>query len=445
MSEKQWLGWLGQVPADESGEATRLVRSGVFFWVFLLAGLLIWGALAPIQGAVISSGTIKIDLNRRTVQHLEGGIIKEILVREGSRVEKGQSLIMLEDISTSSQLSILNDRLFSNKLKEARLQAQRKKAKELSFPVEIANKSDAKSKRALASEVELFNSKRKSLMDQIELLTFEIKQTQRGLRGANQQMGAIQTGIGFVKKQLESTRKLREKGYVEDSKIWEQERLLAEKKEKIGSLLSQQATARISITDTKLKIITLENNYVQEADDQLREIEKELSETQELLRPAKYAFDRAEVVAPLAGQVINIKVNTIGGVIHPGEDILEIVPDVKELVIEAKLKTSDIDSVTTGQKANIQLLAYSSRKTPMLLGKVIYISEDAIEDTVERGVFHYLCHIKVDKESLSELPAEILLLPGMPITAFIQTRAKTFIDYVLEPIISHARRALKEE
>ena len=115
------------------------------------------------------------------------------------------------------------------------------------------------------------------------------------------------------------------------------------------------------------------------------------------------------------------------------------------MVIEAKLKTSDIDSVTTGQAANIQLLAYSSRKTPMLKGQVIYISEDVIEDTIKRGDFHYLCHIKVDEESLSELPAEILLLPGMPITAFIQTRAKTFIDFVLEPIISHARRALKEE
>jgi HlyD family secretion protein/epimerase transport system membrane fusion protein len=439
------LGKLAQVPADESGEATRLVRSGLFFWVLLFVGFLIWGSLAPIQGAVISSGTIKIDLNRRTVQHLEGGIIKEILVREGSRVEKGQSLITLEDISTSSQLAILSDRLFSNKVKEVRLNAQKRKRKNLNFPEEIASKSDSKSKKTLASEVELFNSKRKSLIDQIKLLKFEIKQTQRGLEGGAQQMMAIKSGIGFVRKQLESTRKLRAKGYVEDSKIWEQERLLAEKKEKIGSLLAQQATARISITDTKLKIITLENNYIQEADDQLKETERELLEIRELLRPAKYAFDRAAVVAPLSGQVINIKVNTIGGIIHPGEDILEIVPDIKELIIEAKLKTSDIDSVITGQLANIQLLAYSSRKTPMLTGKVVYISEDVIEDTIERGAFYYLCHIKVSEESLSELPAETLLLPGMPITAFIQTRAKTFIDFVLEPIISHARRALKED
>ena len=445
MSGKRWLGWLGDVPADESGESTRLVRSGVFFWILLFVGFLVWGSLAPIQGAIISSGTIKIDVNRRTVQHLEGGIIKEILVREGSRVEKGQSLITLEDISTSSQLSILKDRLFSYQVKEVRLIAQKRKAKKLSFPEEMTVKSDAQSKKVLASETELFNSKRKSLMDQIKLLKFEIKQTENGLDGGRQQMNAIKTGISFVKKQLESTRKLRAKGYVEDSKIWEQERLLAEKNEKIGSLLAQQATAKISITDTKLKIITLENNYIQEADDQLKEIENVLLETQELLRPAKYAFERAEVVAPLSGQVINIKVNTMGGVIRPGEDLLEIVPDIKELVIEAKLKTSDIDSVTTGQMANIQLLAYSSRKTPMLTGKVIYISEDAIEDTVERGSFHYLCHIKVDKESLATLPAETLLLPGMPITAFIQTRAKTFIDFVLEPIISHARRALKEE
>lgn len=439
------LNTLPQVSADTSGESTRLVRSGLFFGVLLLLGLLLWGLLAPIHGAVVTAGTIKIDLNRKTLQHLEGGIIKEILVREGSRVEKGQTLLIFEDISTRSQFSILKDRLFANQVKDARLQAQKRNSESISFPAEILESSDSKFKKIISNEKELFNSKRKSLQDQVQLLNFEILQTETGLKGSNQEMQAIKAGIGFIKKQLKSRKKLKKKGYVEDSKIWEQEQVLAEKRERIGSLLAQQANSQIKITETELKIITLENSYIQESDDELKETQKEFYEIQELLRPAKHAFERSEVIAPLSGQVINIKVNTVGGVVRPGEDLLEIVPNKKELIIAAKLETSDIDSVQLNQLANIQLLAYSSRKTPMLTGNVSYISEDVIEDTVNQGVFYYLCHIKVDEESLSNLSKDTLLLPGMPITAFIQTRARTFIDFILEPLISHSRKALREE
>jgi HlyD family type I secretion membrane fusion protein len=445
MSIKQLLEHLPQVSIDSSGESTRLVRSGLLFGVLLFLGLFLWGILAPIRGAVVTSGTIKIDLNRKTLQHLEGGIIKKILVREGSRVEKGQTLLILEDISTRSQFSILKDRLFINQVKEARLQAQKRNFDTIIFPQEITETTDQKFKNILANEIELFNSKRKSFADQVKLLKFEIIQTENGLKGSHQEMEAIKTGIGYIKKQLRSRQALKKKGYVEDSKIWEQKQLLAEKREKIGSLLSEQATERNKITQTQLKIITLENDIIQESDDQLKETQNELLEIQELLRPAKYAVERTEVIAPLSGQVINIKVNTVGGVVRAGEDLLEIVPTKKELIIEAKLETSDIDSVTINQQANIQLLAYSSRKTPMLTGKVIYISEDVIEDVIEPGKYYYLCHIKVDEDSLVELPDQTLLLPGMPITAFIQTRARTFIDFILEPLISHSRKALRED
>lgn len=434
-----------EISIDKTGESTRLIRAGMLFGVLLFVAFLLWGMLAPIHGAVITSGIIKIDLNRKTLQHLEGGIIKEIRVREGSQVEKGETLLVLEDVSTRSQFYILKDRLFANRVKQARLEAQKKNTARITFPEDIAQIENVKLKKVVNQEIELFNSKRKSFLDQVKLLNMEIVEIENGLEGSDQEMEAIKTGIKFINKQLKSRLRLKKKGYVEDSKIWEQEQLLAEKKEKIGSLLSQQATAKNRITETQLKIITLENNYAQEADDQLKDAQKELLEIQELIEPAKHAFERSEVIAPLTGQVMNIKVNTVGGVVRPGEDLLEIVPDKKELIIEARLETSDIDSIYLHQLAHIQLLAYSSRKTPLLTGKVSYISEDVIEDTKQDGGYYYLCHIKVDQASLDELSDEILLLPGMPITAFIQTRARTFLDFVLEPIISHSRMALREE
>lgn len=445
MASKKLLRKLPEITIDNSGESTRLVRSGLFFGVLLFVIFLIWSALAPIHGAVVTSGIIKIDLNRKTLQHLEGGIIKEILIREGSRVEKGQTLLVLEDILTSSQFYILKDRNATSLAKEARLQAQRKNASTIIFPEELTDRHDRKITKIISAETELFNSKAKSIKDQVELLTFEITQTELELEGLEKQMEAIKAGIGYIKKQVQASRALKKKGYVEDSKIWEQLRLLSEKREKIGSLLAEKAIAQAKITNTRLRIITLENTYIQEADDELKETQKELREIQELLRPAKYAFERSAVIAPLAGQVINLKVNTVGGVVQPGAELMELVPYKKELIIEAKIETSDIDSVHLDQRTNIQLLAYSSRRTPMLTGKIIYISEDVIEDTADPGVYYYLSHIKVDASSLAGLSDDILLFPGMPITAFIQTRPRTFIDFVLEPIITHARRSLREE
>jgi len=434
-----------QIDIDPTGESTRLVRSGLYGGILLLVIFFIWAATAPIHGAVVTSGAIKIELNSKTIQHLEGGIIKKILVREGSQVKKGQALLIMEDISTSSQLYILTDRLHASKAKEARLQAQQKNAKKLVFSEELMNSGDQNTEKILSAETELFNSKRKNFIDQIRLLKFEITQIDMELRGLSKELDAIKAGIGYIKKQLSASSSLKKKGFITESDIWTLQRTLSEKRERIGSILAEKAVSQSKTTNIQLKIITLENNYRQEADDQLKETQQELREIIELLRPAKHAFERREVIAPLAGQVINIKINTIGGVVRPGEELMELVPNKKDLIIEGKLATRDIDSVHLNQLAYIQLLAYSSRKTPMLTGKVTYISEDVIEDSIDKGVYYYLCHIKVDGSALDGLSDDILLLPGMPITAFIQTRARTFINFILEPIITHARRGLREE
>lgn len=445
MDVKLVLQRLPEIAIDKSGDSTRLVRSGLFFGVLLFIIALLWGSFAPIQGAVIASGSIKIDLNRKTLQHLEGGIVKEILVREGSRVKKGQTLLILEDVSTRSEYFILKDRYYGTKAKEARLLAQKKNSDTFIVPKEFSDSKEEKIKRILSNEKDLFYSKLKSFKDQVNLLTFEITQTELELKGLGKESEAIKAGIGYIKKQLRASKSLKKKGYIEDSIIWEQERLLAEKREKTGSLIAQVAVAQAKITNTKLRIITLENDYTQEADDQLKEAQKELFEIQQLLRPAQYAFERSEVVAPLAGQVINLKVNTVGGVVRPGEELMELVPNKKELIIEAKIETSDIDSVHLDQATNIQLLAYSSRKTPLLTGKINYISDDVIEDSINKGIYYYLCHIRVDDAAIARLSDDIILFPGMPITAFIQTRSKTFIDFILEPLISSTRKALRED
>lgn len=437
--------FLPTIAIDLSGESTAIIRSGIFYGVLLFSGFLLWGLIAPINGAVVTNGIIKIDFNRKKIQHFEGGIIKEINVREGSFVKKGDALVVLEDIKSSSQVNILTDRLHAAIAKEARLLAQKKNAKNIAFPKELSSRNDEKIKSLLQNEIELFNSKRKSNLDQIQLLNQEISQTNEQIEGLDSEGEAIKSSIGYMKKIVAASKNLQRKGYGEQSKIWEKESLLAEKRERLGSLKAGVAVASAKITETQLRIITQENIYTQEADDQLKDLQKELLEVKELLRPAQYAFERSVVVAPLDGQVINLQVNTIGGVVRPSADLMEIIPQKNELIIEAKISTHDIDSVHVDQQAYIQLSAYNSRTTPLVEGIVTYIAGDVVEDASKSGVFYYLCYIQGKVESLNQLPENIVLYPGMPITAFIQTRARTFIDFILEPIVDNMRRALREE
>lgn len=443
-SEKRPSHFLPSISIDLSGESTRIIRRGLFFGVMLFVGFLVWGTTAPINGAVITSGVIKIDFNRKIIQHLEGGIIKKIVVREGSFVKKGEPLLILEDVNTSAQVNILKDRSQSAIAKEARLIAQKKYAKKIIFPEKLLTNTDLKIKNLLKNETELFNSKRKSYLDQTALLRQEIGQTRNQIKGLEKEVEAIKASIGYIKKSLEASKRLQSKGYGEQSKIWEKESQLAEKRERLGAQQAEKSVAHSKIIETRLRIITLENTYAQDADDQLKELQKELLEIQELLRPAQYAFDRTVVMAPLDGQVINLQVNTVGGVIGAGADLMEIIPRNNDLIIEAKINTSDIDSVHPEQAAHIQLSAYNRRTTPLLKGKVTYISGDVIEDVINRGEYYYLCHIQASEKSLKELPENIILYPGMPITAFIQTRARTFIDFILEPIMDNMRRSLRE-
>ncbi len=435
--------FLPSITIDQSGESTRIIRNGLLYGVFLLIGLFIWSATAPISGAVITNGVIKIDFNRKTIQHLEGGIIREINVREGSLVKKGDPLIVLEDIKTSSQLNILNDRMRAAQAKEARLFAQKRNANKILFPQNLLDSKDPKIITLLNNETELFRSKRKNYLDQIHLLNTEIKQAESQIASLEQEIEAIKTSIGYIKKRLAVSKNLQRKGYGEQSKIWDQEQLLAEKRERLNAKRAEISGTESKITETQLRIITQKNSYTQEADDQLKELQKELLEIQELLRPAQSAFERSVVIAPLDGQVINLQVNTIGGVIRSGEDLMEIIPKKNELIIEAKINTSDISDVHVNQETYIQLSAYNSRTTPLLKGKITYIAGDVIEDKINRGQFYYLCYIQGDTEALKKLPENIILYPGMPITAYIQTRSRTFIDFILEPIIDNMRRSLR--
>jgi epimerase transport system membrane fusion protein len=428
---------------DESGEATRIVRVGMFIVVVFIGGFLAWGALAPISGAVIAEGIVKVDSKRKTIQHLEGGVVKEILVHEGEYVEEGQTLVVLQDAEVRSKLIILQDQLNAELAKEARLLAEKKFADIIEFPRELADSKDVKVREMLGNEKALFLAKRKSIDEEMAIIRSEIGHARQEEASIRSQIDAALENIRYKQERVAAGEALAAKQYLEKNQFLQLKEELAEKRGHLSEMQAQLALVRQRQGELDLRIISLRNEYTKKADDELKDAKKMIYELQEKIRPAELSLDRFRVAAPTSGQVIDLKVSTIGGVVRPGDPLMDLVPKQQELITEVRVKTKDIAKVHVNQRADLQLLAYNPRSVPHIDGTVVYVSGDALEDKANSAMpYYYLAHIRVDGKSLEHLPG-VQLAPGMPITAYIQTKPRTFLDMLLKPFEDAIGRGLR--
>lgn len=436
---------LFSIPVDATGESTRLVRWSAFVVLVLFGGAVAWGALAPISGAVVAGGIIKVDTNRKSVQHLEGGIIREILVREGERVEAGQPLILLEDTDRSADLNILSDTLHAHLAKEARLVAEASLSDAVDFPDELRQETSDKTQALIRNELALFQARRKTLLDQIELTEDEISHADEAVHNLQGQIASTQNGLALIGQQLAAAEKLVEKRAIDKNSILELKRKVADQNESLWEQKAELALRRQSVAGLKLRIVNLKNDYANAAEDELKENRQQIFETRERIRPVLDALQRKTIRAAIAGQVINLRATTVGGVIKPGETVAEIVPASRDLVFEVHIKPADSDSVYVGQSAMVQFSAYNQRTTPMVAGRLSYVSGDALtDDTGSDRQPYFLAHVVSDPEALQRL-GDRPLSPGMPVIAYVQTEPRTFFEYLFSPITSGLRQALVED
>lgn len=432
------------IPIDRSGESTRLVRSAMFVLVFFLGGAAAWASLAPISGAVVADGVVKIDTNTKSVQHLEGGIIREILVKEGEQVDVGQPLITLEDTDASSGLNILTDALNAQLAKEARLVAEASLRESITLPAELMNDPSPNTRTMVHNETALFKAKRKMLLDQIALIDDEVVHLGDAVKSLQSQIDATEEGLRYVEEQLQAGEQLIAKRALDNNSLLELKRKLMQERQSLWAQKADLAERRQSMAALKLQIVNLENDYSKTAEDDLKDTRQLIFEAREKIRPVQDSLQRKTIRSPLAGQVINLQATTIGGVIKPGETVLEIVPKSRDLIFQVKVKPKDSDSVHVGQVAKIQLSAFNQRTTPMVDGTLTYVSGDAITPQDTRDAPYYLAHITGDVESL-KLLQDRPLTPGMPVVAYLQTEPRTFFEYILSPVTSGMRRALVED
>jgi membrane fusion protein, type I secretion system len=420
---------------SELHEIKRIVRTGLLVIAGAVIAFAVWAFYAPLSGAVIAPGYVKVDLNRKVVQHQEGGIVRAIKVRDGDRVNQGQELVLLDDVRIDAQLDLLRTQLEAERAKMARLEAERAFAPRPNFPKDLQKQEFIKREEAL------FRARREALDTQIEVLKRQIKESVEEASALAQQIAAEERALKLQKEELAANERLLEQGYVQKTRLLTLQRAVAEYEARHGERRAELSKARQRASELEFRILAMRNTYMQTATDELKESTSKLFDLEDRIRPSRDASERQKIAAPISGEVVGLRVFTAGSVIGPREVLMEIVPQEKRLIVEARIRPEDINHVRPGSGADIRLTAYQSRTTPLVPGSVTYVSGDRLVEQ-QTGQPYYVVHIDVPEKALGA--ANLKLQAGMPAEVFLRTDTRTALDYLLAPVTAYLRRAMRE-
>jgi HlyD family secretion protein len=434
---------------DSLPRSTRLPTiGGILVMAVMLMGFGVWGNTAPIAGAVVASGVFVVTGQNKIIQHLEGGVIREIYVREGDRVEAGQVLLDLDETMPRAELQ----RLFLRRLRltaiDSRLMAEMREDGEVTFPAEIVNAlaTTPEAKEILDNQKLAFTARRNNLDSDIKSIDESIKALEERIQGSRVQLGAVKRQIVLLDEEIETKDRLVQAGLVRKPELMALQRTKANLEGEIGRIMGDIGDAKERIARAVEQINGVRKTAIKTAVDQLHEIRGELADVRERMLSSKGVLDRVRITAPVSGVVVKLRYHTQGGVVEAGKNIMELLPLKDELIIEARLRPQDIDSVKRGQKATVRLTALSQRITPMVSGDVIYLSADTLADEKKSQQVGptdiYIVRVKLDANTIA-IP-DFKATPGMPAEVYIQTAERTFFQYLVRPIHDSMARAFRE-
>ena len=419
-----------------------VVRWGLGILLVFFVGFGGWAAFAPLSAAVVASGFVKVDSNRKTIQHLEGGIISQILVKDGDRVKQGQVLVVLQSAQVSTSVEMIRDALNGERAKEARLIAEKEMGR-LNLPADLlALEHEPKVARVLHAEEQLFNARRLALNNQIELIRRQMTEMQNEIKSTTNQVKAEERAIGYMKEELRSNEALIEKGFIQRTRLMNLQRDLSIKEADQQEHVAELSRAKQKVLELERQIVSLRSDYVQKAANDLEATTQKIHDLQARLLPSEDELSRQNIVAPEDGTVVGLRFHTVGGVVGPKEPVLDLVPEKQVLIVEAHIAVDDVAEIKLGMPADIHFTAYKQRSTALVEGKVSYLSPDRITSQ-ENKTPYYIVHVEIQRESLNQVPG-IELSPGMQAEVFLKTRSRTMLDYLMEPITSTLRKSLRE-
>jgi membrane fusion protein, type I secretion system len=421
--------------------AGRLVRFG---WWIVLGALLplgAWISIAELSMAVVAPAFVKVDLNRRPVQHLEGGIVREVLVRDGERVKAGDPVLMLGDVGVDADRNRLRYRVNVERAALARHEAEQALATRLVFPGELlaAAKQDERIGEALTKETALFKARHDALASEVTLLRSQRHHIDYEISALRAQLAQAESSLALQTRFFEANQGLLKDGYVSPTRLQQIEATVADYAAKLEEQRSALWRAAQRQIDSDLRIKSLQNEYMKTASDQLKDTAARLGEIRQELRKSEDAAARQVVAAPASGEVIDLRFTSPGAVVRPGESIAEIVPSDAKLLIEAHIRPEDVSHVHIDQRAQVKFTAFKYRSTSMVTGKVTYVSADRLIDRAN-NLPYYSVMILVDADSMRSA-GDLKVQAGMPAEVYIEGTKQTPLQYLSEPITSTVRKA----
>ncbi len=437
----------GAAPAKPKPPAyQRYLRIGYVAIALLVFGLFGWAAVSPIKGAVLATGFVAVDGKPAVIQHLDGGMVGEIFVRDGVRVAKGDPLIRLDPTEIDASREIVEVQLNETRALVQRLIAERDDAAIIDFPDDLilAASEQPRVKRAVDGQTSLFEARRAALTGQVSQLRQRITQSESQIEGLAALIRSNQDQLAKVREETADKQVLLAKGFIGKPAVLALER---EQLRLQGDLQSRQSDIdrlRGQIRETRGQIAQLTRDRQAEVLTELRRAEAEASGFREQMTAASAQAGRVMITAPVAGTVHNLAMTTTGGVVQPAMELMQIIPSDADLVILTQVQPGDVDQVYPGQLARIRLSAFNARTTPELNGSVVRVAPDRLVDPAT-GFPYYEVQLELPAEELARLPDNLTLIPGMPAEAFMQTESRTVLNYLMKPALDALSRAGREE
>jgi HlyD family type I secretion membrane fusion protein len=433
-----------QADGAPSDSIRYVAMAGWLIIAIFFGGMGTWAVTAPLNGAVVANAVVKVDGNRKSLQHLDGGIVKELRVREGERVLAGDILIVLDESQAQAEYDVLSQQYVVLRATEARLVAELNHAADLTMPVDLkARAEEPYVKSVWKGQINQFDTRRAALDGQRSVIREKINQLGSQIVGSEAQVKSFTDQITSVNDEANSIAPLVERGLIARPRILQLERTAFGLEGQIADTNANIAKARQAIAEQEQQIAQLDNDRMTEVTKDVRDTQAKMLEVLPKAMNARAVLSRMEIRAPYTGRVVGLNVFSVGGVIQRGDKILDIVPDEDSLTIEAQVAVEDISDVHPNTRAEVHLTAYKQRMVPIIHGDVIQVSADRLSDPKTNNPY-YTAFVRIDQDELATMP-NIRLYPGMPATVMIPTEQRTAFDYIVGPLVMSFNHSFRQK
>jgi len=422
------------------------VRTG--FWVLLLGfgGFLLWAAFAPLDEGVSSPATVSIETKRRSIQHINGGVVREVIVKEGQMVKEGDPLVELGDAQVKANFESVRQNYLAQRAAEARALAELQGRASIEFHKDlIAGAKDPVIKQHMATQTQLFEARRASLESELSAMREAVEGLQAQVRGYDGMIESRKTQASLQDEQIRSVRELAREGYASRNQLLQLEQSQAELRATMSDLQATRTRAQQTIAESRMRMAQRREEYRKEASSQLAEVRREVQAQQERLFAVTEELKRIVITSPVDGQVVGMTVTAVGGVVSPGQRLMDIVPQDSPLLLDAKIPPHTIDRIKVGDPVDVRFSAFSHSPQLMVPAKLVSLSHDALtEQQGNANMTYYLGRVEVTEEGVKLLGSRVMQ-PGMQAEVLVRTGARSLLTYLLHPLTKRIAQALKEE